>query len=87
MFDNSMLARFTSRIKLPCKTKTINMKIVEARIRDLMYPTFFFYWHNFAKKEMKTQKCKNEVLFQSEKKEKNSQISTFGFQYVGRKGD
>jgi hypothetical protein len=37
---------------------------------------------------MKTQKFKNEVLFQSErKKRKKSQISTFGFQYVGRKGD
>jgi hypothetical protein len=69
------------------------MKIVEARIRDLVYPTFFFNWHNFAKKrnensKMQTQKCKNEVLFQTErKKKKNSQISTFGFQYVGRKSD
>jgi hypothetical protein len=64
------------------------MKIVQGRIRDLMYPTFFLIGIIFPKHKMKTQKCKNEVLFQSErKKEKNSQISTFGFQYVGRKGD
>jgi hypothetical protein len=56
MFDNSMLASFTSRIKLPCKTKTINMKIVEARIRDLMYPTFFFNRHNFAQKRNENSK-------------------------------
>jgi hypothetical protein len=72
MFDNSMLASFTSRIKFPCKTKTINMKIVQARIRDLMYPTprFFLIGIILPKNEMKTQKLKNEVLFQSEKKEK-----------------
>ncbi len=64
------------------------MKIVEARIRDLVYPAFFSFIGIISpKNEMKTQKFKNEVLFQSEKKEKNSQISTFGFQYVGRKGD
>jgi hypothetical protein len=64
------------------------MKIVQARIRDLMYPTFFFIGIIFPKNEMKTQKFKNEVLFRSERiKEKNSQISRFGFQYVGRKGD
>jgi hypothetical protein len=56
MFDNSMLASFTSRIKFPCKTKTINMKIVQARIRDLMYPTLFFNWHNFAKKRNENSK-------------------------------
>ncbi len=49
---------------------------------------FFLIGIIWPKKEMKTQKCKNEVLFQSErKKEKNSRISTFGFQYVGRKGN
>jgi hypothetical protein len=59
MFDNSMLASFTSRINLPCKTKTINMKIVQARIRDLMYPTpFYFYWHKFAKKRNENSKIK-----------------------------
>jgi hypothetical protein len=57
MFDNSMLASFTSRIKFPCKTKTIDMKIVQARIRDLMYPTpFFFNWHNFAEKRNENSK-------------------------------
>jgi len=56
MFDKSILASFTSRIKLPCKTKTINMKIVQARIRDLMYPTLFLYWHNFAKKRNENSK-------------------------------
>jgi hypothetical protein len=70
MFDNSMLASFTSRIKLPCQTKTSNMKIAEARIRDLMYPTFFFIDIIFPKNEMKTQNLKNEVLFQSERKKK-----------------
>jgi len=59
MFDNSMLASFTSKIKLPCKTKTINMKIVQARIRDLMYPTpFFLIGIILPKNEMKTQKIK-----------------------------
>ncbi len=48
------------------------MKIVQARIRDLMYPTprFFLIGIILPKNEMKTQKLKNEVLFQSEKKEK-----------------
>jgi hypothetical protein len=70
MFDNSMLASFTSRKKLPYKTKTINMKFVQARIRDLMYPTLFFNWHNFAKKRNENSKFKIDVLFQSEKKGK-----------------
>jgi hypothetical protein len=47
------------------------MKIVQARISDLMYPTFFFFVGIiFPKNEMRTQKFENEVLFQSERKKK-----------------
>jgi len=46
------------------------MKIVEARIRDLMYPTFFFIGIILPKNQMKTQNFKNEELFQSERKKK-----------------
>ncbi len=36
---------------------------------------------------MKTQNSKMKCFSEVRKKQKNSQISRFGFQYVGRKGD